>query len=229
MTTIGMRQEAGAHTTRHVSIVQTALLAFGVISSVLYIAIDLLAGLNYDGYSFWSQTISELGAAGASTPSWLAPAFLTYSALMFFFAATVAYNGTQRGDKIRNIGLLLLLYMIVGSGTAFFPVHVRGTAELADEMPHIISGLAAVVVILVTIAVGSTAFGRRFLNFSRLAFAMIVVFGTLTVPSAMKLAAGQPTPGMGILERLAYYSILVWIAGLSLTLLHRGRELTPSA
>ena len=220
MTTIGMGAGTRGHPVDHVSVAQKTLLAFGVISSVLYAVVDLLAGLSYAGYSFYSQTISELGATGAPKSTWPALAFLTYSGLMFFFAATVAYYGAQRSSRIRNVGLLLLLYMIVGSGTAFFPVHVRGTAELADEMPHIISGLAAIGIILLAMAVGSTAFGKRFRNFSRATFAMIVVFGTLTVPSAMKLAAGEPTPGMGILERLAYYSILVWVGGLSLTLLH---------
>jgi len=43
-------------------------------------------------------------------------------------------------------------------------------------------------------------------------FAPSASFGALTVPSGMKLAAGEPTPGMGLLERLAYYSMLVWIA-----------------
>ena len=31
---------------------QTTLLACGIVSSVLYVATDLLGGLTYDGYSF---------------------------------------------------------------------------------------------------------------------------------------------------------------------------------
>jgi hypothetical protein len=54
-------------------------------------------------------------------------------------------------------------------------------------------------------------------------FASILVFGALTVPLGVKLAAGEPTPGLGILERLAYYSMLIWFAGLSLRLL-RGKR-----
>jgi hypothetical protein len=198
------------------------LLSFGVVSSLLYAVIDLLAGLSYEGYSFYSQTISELGAIGAPKPAWLAPVFLGYSALMFVFSgAVVVYGGARRNQRVKKTGLLLLLYMIVGSGTALFPIHVRGTAALADEMPHILAGLAAIAVILVTMAVGSTALGRRFRIFSWTTFASIIVFGALTVPSGMKLAAGEPTPGMGLVERLAYYSILVWIAGFSIALMRR--------
>lgn len=221
MTTIGLRHDAGAMATDGVSAVQRTLLACGVASSFLYAVIDLAAGLSYEGYSFYSQVISELGAVGAPRPAWLAPLFLAYSALMFVFSGAVIAYGARRSERIKKAGLLLLLYMIVGSVTALFPMHVRGTAVLADEMPHIIAGLAATTVMLVTIAVGSTAMGRRFRIFSWAMFASILVFGALTVPSGMKLAAGEPTPGIGLLERLAYYSILAWVAGLSIALIRR--------
>ena len=228
MTTIGMRHDAGAQTADRVSAVHKTLLACGVISSLLYAVIDLLAGLSYDGYSFYSQTISELGAIGAPKPAWLAPLFLTYCALMIVFSVAVVMYGNRRSEDIKGVGILLLLYMIAGSGTSLFPMHVRGTATLADDMPHIIAGLAATAVMLVTMAVGSTALGKRFRIFSWAAFASIMVFGALTIPSAMKLAAGEPTPAMGLLERLAYYSILVWIAVFSLALIQRDeRRTTP--
>ena len=101
----------------------------------------------------------------------------------------------------------------------------RLVATPAENMPHIIAGLTAMTVMLITMVVGSTALGKTFRRFSWTTFATVIVFGALTVPSGMKLAAGEPTPGMGLLERLAYYSMLVWIAGLSLALLrrHEGR------
>src|SRR5690242_16569373 len=89
-------------------------------------------------------------------------------------------------------------------------------------MPHIIAGLIATTVMLVTIIVGSTSLGKTFRNFSLTMFASVLLFGALTVPLGMKLAAGEPTPALGILERLAYYSMLVWVAGLSIALLQRN-------
>ena len=229
MTTIGMRHDSGALTTDGgASAVQRTLLACGVVSSFLYALIDLSAGLSYEGYSFYSQVISELGAVGAPKPVWLTPLFLAYSALMFVFSGAVVAYGARRNGRIRKAGLLLLLYMIVGSGTALFPMHVRGTAVLADELPHILAGLAATTVILVTIAVGSTALGRRFRIFSWTTFASILVFGALTVPLGMKLSAGEPTPGIGLMERLAYYSILIWIAGFSIALIRREERRVTS-
>jgi hypothetical membrane protein len=214
-----MRHDDTGAMTDGISVVQKTLLACGFISSALYAVIDLVAGRSYDGYSFYSQTISELGAVGAPKPAWLAPLFLTYCALMVVFSFAVVLYGARRNDTIRKVGMLLLLYMIAGSGTSIFPMHVRGTATLADDMPHIVAGLTATAVMLVTIIVGSKAFGKKFRNFSWTMIASMLVFGLSTVPSGMKLAAGEPTPGMGALERLAYYSMLVWIAGLSLALL----------
>jgi hypothetical membrane protein len=218
VTTIGIRHADAGTVTERVSVVQKTLLAFGAISSVLYAFTDLLAGLNYQGYSFYSQTISELGAVGAPKPGWLAPLFITYCALMVAFSIAVVLYGIRNNDRIKKVGMLLLLYMVVGSGTTLYPMHVRGTATLADDMPHILAGLGATVVILVTMLAGSTALGKRFRIFSRVTFASILVFGALTVPSSMRLASGDPTPGMGLLERLAYYSILIWVAGLSIAL-----------
>ena len=222
MTSVGIRHDIRAeHRQLSSGVTRKALLACGVISSLLYAAIDLLAGLRYEGYSFYSQTISELGAIGAPKPPWLAPLFLTYCALMVAFTIGVLLEGSRENHRLKTVGMLLLAYMLVGSGTSFFPIHVRGTATLADDMPHIVAGLSATAVILVTIGFGSVALGKRFRNFSWSMIASIVIFGALTAPFGVKLAHGEPTPGMGIFERLAYYSILVWVAGLSVALLQR--------
>ena len=199
------------------------LLASGLASSLLYPAIDLHAGLSYEGYSFYSHTISELGAIGAPHPPWLLPLFLTYNLLVVTFAVAVILEGRRSNRRLNIVGWMLLAYIGVGSGTAIFPVHVRGTATFADELPHIVTGLVAIFVIVAAMAVGSSALGRGFRNFSWMTIAALLLFGALTVPFGMRLAAGQPTPGMGIVERLAYYSILAWVAGLSIALMQRAR------
>lgn len=228
MTSIGMRHDVGAeHRLPRSDAVRMALLACGVVSSLLYATLDLLAGLHYEGYSFYSQTISELGAIGAPKTAFLQPLFLTYVVLMVAFGFAVLREGMRGNNRLKIVGALLLGYMLAGSGTGLFPVHVRGTATFADELPHIVSGLAATTVILVTMGVGSVALGKRFRIFSWTTFASIIVFGALTVPSGVKLAHGEPTPGMGLLERVAYYSILVWVAGLSVALLRRARASEP--
>ena len=46
-----------------------ALLACGVAAFLLYFALDLVAALLYDGYSYTDQTINELSAIDAETRS----------------------------------------------------------------------------------------------------------------------------------------------------------------
>ena len=224
MTSIQFRHGAGAdHDLRTSTATRRALLTCGLVSSLLYPALDLAAGLSYDGYSFYSQTISELGAIGAPQQPWLTPLFLAYNLLVVVFAVAVLFEGRRGNRRLQAVGWLLLSYMLVGSGTAIFPVHVRGTATFADELPHIVTGLAAIAVIIATMAAGSVALGKRFRNFSWTTIGTLLLFSALTVPFGMKLAAGEPTPGIGIVERLAYYSIIVWIGGLSVALL-RGAK-----
>jgi hypothetical protein len=197
------------------------MLASGALASLLYGVLDFLAGTNYEGYSFYSQTISELGAIGAPQASWLAPLFLLYDALMLAFAIGVLLEGTRNRDRTRVVGLLLLFYLLIGAGTAVFPVHVRGTASFAAEIPHIVAGLMAIAVMLTAMAIGSKTLGRSFQVFTWIMAGMVILFGAITAPFGARIAAGEPTPGMGLYERLAYYSMLAWVAGLSVMLLRR--------
>ena len=71
MTAIGIthdRRQTLATPAQSRSFVLKVLLLSGFLSSFLYIATDLLGGMRYDGYSFASQAISELGAIGAPSP-----------------------------------------------------------------------------------------------------------------------------------------------------------------
>jgi hypothetical protein len=48
------------------------LLVCGILSSLLYVAMNVIAAILYEGYSSASQTVSELSAIGAPTrPLWL--------------------------------------------------------------------------------------------------------------------------------------------------------------
>jgi hypothetical protein len=47
------------------------LLVCGILSSMLYVAMTVVVGMQWEGYSSTSQTISELSAIGAPTrPVW---------------------------------------------------------------------------------------------------------------------------------------------------------------
>ena len=79
MTSFELRPSSARPISRPVrtgGMVQRALLACGILSSLLYAATDLLGGLRYEGYSFTSQAISELMASGAPSESFVDPPFI---------------------------------------------------------------------------------------------------------------------------------------------------------
>src|SRR5687768_11774780 len=69
------------------------LLLCGVFSSVVYLSADVVGGARYPGYSFTSQAVSELMAAGAPSEAFVDPLFLTYGVLALAFGAAVFREG----------------------------------------------------------------------------------------------------------------------------------------
>jgi hypothetical membrane protein len=202
--------------------VRQGLLACGVLSSLLYLATDVLGGLRYPGYSFTSQAISELMAVGAPSEAFVDPLFLVDGVLVVAFGVGVLREGAGRGRSLRIAGALLIGYAAIGfSGPTLFEMHPRGSDSLSSDTPHIIVTGALVLLLLLAIGVGAFALGRRFRAYSFATLGTVILLGALSAPFGARLAAGQPTPGFGIVERVLVYSSMLWIAVLGITLLRR--------
>ena len=202
--------------------IQRALRVCGIVSSLLYAATDLLGGLRYEGYSFTSQAISELMASGAPSESLVDPLFIAYDLLMVAFGIGVLREGARRNGFLRLTGALLIAYGTMGlAGPTLFEMRPRGTGSIATDLPHILLTGALVLVTLLAIGAGAFAFGRRFRVYSVATFLTMIVLGVLSAPNGARLAAGLPTPGFGIVERINIYSSLLWIAVLAVALLRR--------
>jgi hypothetical protein len=50
----------------------------------------------------------------------------------------------------------------------------------------------------------------------------MIGMGAISAPYGALLAADQPTPGFGIIERILIYSSLLWVAVLAVALLRRS-------
>jgi hypothetical protein len=83
------------------------------------------------------------------------------------------------------------------------------------DVLHIVLTGVLVLLLLASIAVGGMAFSRRFRNYSLATLLAVIVFGAFTAPFAAKLAAGDPTPWFGIVERVNVYASMLWIGVLS--------------
>jgi hypothetical membrane protein len=201
----------------------TVLLACGIVSSLLYVATDILGGLRYEGYSFTSQAVSELMALGAPSEALVDPLFIAYGVLVLAFGVGVVHEGVSRSRALQIAGVLLIGYAIIGfTGPTLFEMHPRGTATVDGDLPHI--ALTGVLVLLLLLAIGFAAFalGKQFRNYSLATLALMIVLGAVAAPYGARVAAGQPTPGFGIVERVNIYAALLWIAVLSAAI-YRGR------
>jgi hypothetical protein len=106
-------------------------------------------------------------------------------------------------------------------GPTLFEMSPRGTANAETDVQHIVLTAAIVLFTLLAMGFGAFAFGTRFRVYSVATLALVIICGALAGASGAKLAAGEPTPGFGILERINIYASLLWFAVLAVTLLRR--------
>jgi len=224
MTTLRMSRGSGAmaRPERSGSLVRKVLLVCGILSSALYVTTDVLGGIRYEGYSFSSQAVSELMAVGAPSESLVDPLFIAYGVLMLAFGVGVFREGVRRSRALQVSGALLAGYAALGlTGPTFFEMHQRGTDGSAGDVAHIVLTVAIVLLTLGAMGVGAFVLDRRFRAYSFATLGTVIVFGAVTGPYAARLAAGEPTPGFGIVERILIYSWLLWVAVLAVALLRR--------
>lgn len=196
-----------------------ALLVCGVLSSLLYVGADLLAAVRYPGYhNFTSQAISELTAVGAPTKGLVEPLFIVYDILIIAFGVGV-WRSAGRKRALRVVGGLLVGIGVVGLvAMPFTPMNLRGTGNLSSDAPHIVVTGVTVLFILSAVGFGATLFGRRFRLYSLATLVTLLVFGAWTGFEAARLAAQQPTPWLGVLERIHIGAYLLWVAVLAFIL-----------
>jgi hypothetical protein len=208
---------------QELSRMQKALLICGILSSLLYVATDLLASWQYGGYSLADQNYSELLATGAPTRPMMLVASIAYNILFAAFAASVWKSSTKRIAHIT--GVVMVVYAALSMVTPlFFQMDMRGTE--ATPLGSLHGPMTAVMSLFILLSMGFGAFllGRRFRFYSFTTIAIVIIFGVLTSLQIPQLAAGQPTPLMGFTERINIYSTMLWFAVLAITLLRVNKE-----
>ena len=202
------------------------LLMCGVLSSLLYIGTDILAAtLFYPGYSYTSQQVSELSAIGAPTrPLWVAMG-RAYGFLMIAFGIGV-WLSAGRKHSLRIAGILMVAYVIIG--IFWPPMHQRGSLG-SSSMPttdvlHLVFTAATVLLIVLFIAFGSGAVGKRFRIYSIGTIVAMLVAGGAVGTQVQAIAAGRPTPWFGLIERVSVYAPMLWVAVLATMLLQAEKE-----
>jgi hypothetical protein len=209
--------------------VRKIFLSCGIVSSVLYVITDVLGTLRYPGYSYADQTFSELTAQGAPTrPLMVALNGIPYGVLVAAFAGGVwASAGPKRAARITRA--MLLGYAAFGvAGGLVFPMRPRealaaGEGTLRNTM-HIPATAVMSLFIVLAMGFGATLLGKRFRYYSYGTIAILLVFGVLASLQAGQMAANEPTPWMGIEERINIYATMLWVAALAIGLLRAQKD-----
>lgn len=206
-----------------------ALVSCGIVTFALYIAMDVIASLSYDGYSHTDQTISELSAIGAPTRgTWLVMGIAWQVLSLAFAIGVLRVAGRRR--TVRIVGWLLLVSGLVGTLWWFAPMHQREVlaadgGDWRDTM-HLALGGVSSLEYFAMIGIGAFAFGRRFRWYSFATIGLMVVFGTLMNMDVSKVGNDEPTPWLGIYERIAIEGAMLWQAVFAGALLWASRRRT---
>lgn len=198
------------------------LLICGILSSLLYAAMNIFVPRLYEGYSSSAQTVSELSAIGAPTRAIWILFGIGYTFLITAFGIGI-WQSAEGNRPLRIVGDLILAYGLVGFLWSFAPMHQREVLashqETLTDTMHIVFAMVIVLLMMTAIGFGAVTFGKRFRLYSIVTILILLVFGGLTTFDAPKVNANLPTPWVGVWERINIGVFLFWIIVLSIMLL----------
>jgi CubicO group peptidase (beta-lactamase class C family) len=156
-------------------------------------------------------------ARGAPTERLVDPLFLLYGVLTMAFGVGVWMSSPR--TRAHVTGALLTAFAGIGLlGPTLFEMNVRGTSAPGADLPHIVLTAALGLFILAAVTVGAGLRGQRFRLYSLATLLVLVVFGVLTSFAARGLATGEPTPWVGLFERINIGAFLLWTVMLAASL-----------
>lgn len=207
------------------SVVQDVLLLCGVLTPLVYVAANVAAGLRWNGYSFADQTISELSAIDAPSRSiWLALA-IPYGLLSIAFAVGVWRSAAgKRGLRVAAGAMLAMCVL----GPLWPPMHLRGAPTTPTDILHVVFACVFSALMLLAIGFAASSLGERFRLYSIATIAVSVLFGFATFWLAPGVARNEPTPWLGLYERLDLGAYSLWLAVLAMTLLRDAHRAPPA-
>jgi len=211
--------------------VRKLFLICGILSSLLYVAMNVFVPMRWEGYSSASRVVSELSAVGAPTRSVWVPLGIAWAVLMTAFGWDV-WASAGGNHPLRVVGALLIAYGAFNI-IPWPPMHQRevlaaGGGTLSDTL-HIVWSFVTGFFMMAAIGFGAAAYGRRFRLYSISTIVLLLVFaGALTGMNAPRMQANLPTPSIGVWERIGIAAFLLWVVVLAVALLGR-RGTAPQA
>lgn len=203
-------------------LLEKILLFCGILSSLLYIGMNIFIPMQWEGYSMNSQTISELSAIDAPTRS----VWISFGIIYSLLAAAFGLGVWRSADGNRPLRITGILLFINGVVSIFWPpMHQRevlaaGGGTMTDTW-HIIFSAVTVLLFLSSLVFGAIAFGKRFRIYSIVTLVVLTGLGILTGLDAPDLQANLPTPWLGVWERIMIGVYMIWVVVLAVKLLRK--------
>lgn len=199
------------------------LLACGVLYALLYAVVnDVIAATLYEGYSRLDQAVSELSATGAPTTAFLTAILPISTTLLMAFGIGV-WKSAHGKRALRVTGALLVAHSVTHPLWLFYPMTsreeiVKGAALPPNDIGHIVLTVTVIALLVSEIGFAAAAFGKRFRLYSLATVVSVLAFGAWTGMLAPGVAAGEPTPWMGLVERMSIWPWLLWLVVLAIIL-----------
>lgn len=193
-----------------------ALLFCGILSSLWYVFANIYVPTKYDGYDVSSLTVSELSAIGAPTRHLWVTMVVLYPLLFGAFGFGVLRSAGS-SKALRSIGWLIIGYSVFN--IYWPPMHQRGVEPTLTDVLHIVWAAITIVLMIVMMVIGAGVFGKSFRFYTIASIATHFVFGLLTGLDGPKIPANEPTPWIGVWERINIAVFMIWVAVLSTKLL----------
>ena len=201
------------------------LVGCGVVSSVLYIGADVVGTIRYPDYSWLDQEFSELTAQGAPTRHLMVGLVeFPYNLLVLALAAGLWTVSGPRQHAARLAAAGLIGYTMFGfiAGTITPMATREAMAAGQDTARNAFHGpltLVSDLFLALSMGFAGQLLGKRFRYYSYATIATLVVFGAVTGLQIPRMQENQPTPWMGLEERVNIYASMLWVAALAIGLL----------
>lgn len=187
----------------------------GVISIIFYLLHDIIGGMNYPGYNWMSQAVSDLTATDSSSFV-IANGYSTvYGILSCLAVALVSILVRNESKKSLRIGVYLFTIMtfISGIGYSLFPLSSAGYDGSIQSFIHVYVLTILVVLLsivsLILIGVGSLKSNHKLLGVLSFISLLLMFIGAVLAPNV-------PKDIFGIIERFSTYSAVLFTGILSI-------------
>lgn len=198
-----------------------SLLICGILSSLLYVLLNIFVPMRFEGYSLTTQTVSELSAIGAPTRTLWVSLAIVYILLFAAFGWGV-WKSADGHRSLRTVARFILVYVIIN--LYWPPMHLRGNEPTLTDTLHVAWAMITILLMMFIMGFGAAAMGRSFRLYTMVTFVVFVVFGILIGTEAPGIPKNLPTPRIGIWERINIGAYMLWVMVFATGLLRRQNE-----